>query len=83
MSASLSQTLPAPTTPDHAETSRLAALRCLGRLGLESLRRRCSPLEALNRLVPADTHRHLEGFAYGDHTRQALDLYLPLGEAPA
>jgi len=92
LSANLFQTLPTPanpaatptaaTAPEHAETSRLVALRCLGRLGLESLRQRCSPLEALNRLVPANTHRHLDGLAYGDHRRQVLDLYLPLGEAP-
>jgi len=49
---------------------------------VESLRRRCSPLDALNQLVPDDTHRHLEALAYGDHSRHALDLYLPLSEPP-
>lgn len=62
--------------------SRLAALRCLAHLGLEALRRGCSPLGALNALVPAHTHRRIDGLAYGEHARQAVDLYLPLGEAP-
>ena len=61
---------------------RLVALRCLGRLGLQALRQRCSPLEALNRLVPDHTHRYIGALAYGDHARQALDLYLPLGDPP-
>lgn len=65
-----------------SDISRFAALRCLGRLGLESVRRRCSPLAALNQLVPTDSHRHVEGQAYGAHPRQTLDLYLPLGQAP-
>ncbi len=65
-----------------SDISRLAALRCLGRLGLESVRRRCSPLAALNQIPSADSHRYVEGQSYGAHSRQALDLYLPLGEAP-
>ena len=64
------------------DISRLAALRCLARLGLEALRCRCSPLDALNALVPADSHRRIEGLAYGDHPRHSLDLYLPLSAAP-
>lgn len=71
-----------PEISFDAEPSRFAALRCLGHLGLESLRHGCSPIQALNRLVPGDTHRQLKGLAYGDHPRQALDLYLPLGEPP-
>jgi acetyl esterase/lipase len=64
------------------EISRLAVVRCVVRLGLEALRRRCSPLDALNAMVPTDTHRLLGGLAYGDHPRHRLDLYLPLGDAP-
>jgi len=58
-------------------------LRALARLGLEALRRRCTLLEALNALTPTDTHRRLDHLAYGEHPRQVMDLYLPLGTAPA
>jgi len=65
------------------DISPFATLHCFARLGLEALRRRCSLIEALNAMVPADTHHRLEGLAYGDHPRHRLDLYLPLGDAPA
>jgi acetyl esterase/lipase len=71
-----------PERPHADATPPLVALRCLSRLGLQALRQRCSPLQALNRLVPDHTHRHIDAIAYGDHARQTLDLYLPLGDAP-
>jgi acetyl esterase/lipase len=85
LSASLSPDLSTPlcTAPGGAEASRLDALRCLCRLGLESLRRRCAPLDALNRLAPDHTHRLVADQAYGSHVRHGIDLYLPLGATPA
>lgn len=64
------------------DISRFIVLRCLARLGLEALRRRCTLLDALNALVPDDTHRRLEGLSYGSHPRHRLDVYLPVDEAP-
>jgi acetyl esterase/lipase len=37
----------------------------------------CSPLPALNALVPEDAFRRVEGVAYGSHPRQRLDVYIP------
>ncbi|MBU3693227.1 MAG: alpha/beta hydrolase [Rhodocyclaceae bacterium] len=34
-------------------------------------------------MTPQDTHQRVDGLAYGDHPRQCLDLYRPLGSAPA
>ncbi len=38
----------------------------------------CSPVAALNALVPSGTHRLQPGLAYGDDPRHRLDLYRPL-----
>ena len=43
----------------------------------------CSPLPALNVLVPEDGYERHAGLAYGDKTRQKLDVYVPRGAAPA
>lgn len=44
----------------------------------------CSPLKALNGLVPSSTYRLEEGVAYGSAPRQQLDVYRPLASrAPA
>jgi len=34
-------------------------------------------------MTPQHTHQRVDGLAYGNHTRQRLDLYLPMGDAPA
>lgn len=49
---------------------------------MASLRHRCAPLDALNRLVAEDTHRRVVDMAYGTHPRHSIDLYLPLGDPP-
>ena len=38
----------------------------------------CSPLQALDTLVPETTYREVRNLTYGDGERQKLDLYLPL-----
>ena len=43
----------------------------------------CSPLGAINALVPADTYRLDSGVAYGPLPRQKLDIYTPVTAAPA
>ncbi len=42
----------------------------------------CSPMEALNRLVPDHSYRLNEGVAYGPHPRQKLDVYRPAEATP-
>ncbi|RYY68392.1 MAG: alpha/beta hydrolase [Comamonadaceae bacterium] len=39
----------------------------------------CSPVRALDALVPRDSYRGDEGLAYGPDERHRLDTYLPLG----
>lgn len=45
----------------------------------------CSPVKVLNALTPDDTFHSTTGIAYGDDTRQKLDVYVPrrpLKDAP-
>ncbi|HEU4458165.1 MAG TPA: alpha/beta hydrolase [Methylibium sp.] len=53
-----------------------------GLLGLGTIAG-CSPLGTINALVPGDTHERIADRRYGDDERQRLDLYRPLGRAPA
>lgn len=46
-------------------------------LGLAFVLAGCSPLRAVNALVPDDTFRLVADQAYGEHPRQRLDVYLP------
>jgi len=41
----------------------------------------CSPIGALNALVPGDTHDLVRDVAYGPDTRDKLDIYRPRGAA--
>lgn len=43
----------------------------------------CSPLRALDKLVPADTYRFKGGVAYGSDPRHQLDVYQPFHRGPA
>lgn len=43
----------------------------------------CSPVAALNALVPSGTHTLTAGVAYGPGPRQQLDVYRPTQPAPA
>ena len=43
----------------------------------------CSPLAAVNVLVPERGFERIEGIAYGDHPRQRLDVYVPRVEGVA
>jgi len=54
--------------------------RWLAAIGLLPLLQACSPLALINAAVPSRTHRVVAGQAYGSHTRQQLDVYLPLGD---
>lgn len=85
-----------PDTCDHAAVGRLSPGRppandtpkridawgSLLRLGFACLRHRRSPLATLNLLTPIDSHRRVVDVPYGDHPRQNLDLYVPLGTPP-
>ena len=42
----------------------------------------CSPVTALNLLAPASTHTKQAGVAYGQGSRQLLDVYRPTSTAP-
>lgn len=59
----------------------------LGRLGIAAmglLLAGCSPLDALNAVVPASGYDRTAGITYGDHPRQRLDVYRPKrADAPA
>lgn len=58
----------------------LIKLLALGALSLAA----CSPLKALDPLVPSGTYRSQQGIAYGSEARQQLDVYQPLeGASPA
>lgn len=54
--------------------------RWLAAIGLLPLLQACSPLALINAAVPSRTHRVMAGQAYGPHTRQQLDVYLPVGD---
>jgi len=43
----------------------------------------CAPLATLNALAAADTHTRVNDVAYGALPRQRLDIYRPVGAAPA
>ena len=43
----------------------------------------CSPIGVLNALAPGDTYRGTPNVAYGALPRQQLDIYAPVGAAPA
>jgi acetyl esterase/lipase len=43
----------------------------------------CAPLATLNALAAADSHTRVNDVAYGALARQRLDIYRPLGAAPA
>lgn len=47
-------------------------------LALASLLHACSPIRVLNAMAPDDTHRRVDGLAYGEHPRQRLDVYTPV-----
>src|ERR1700677_1799131 len=52
--------------------------------GVVGLMAACSPVGALNLLVPKHGYRVTRGIAYGADPRQRLDIYVPLGlKAPA
>ena len=55
----------------------LAAVALLLALGA------CAPLTALNALAAADSHTRVADIAYGILPRQQLDIYRPVGIAPA
>ena len=40
----------------------------------------CSPLDALDSLVPDDTYKRTTGIAYGEAARHKLDVYRPLSD---
>jgi acetyl esterase/lipase len=42
----------------------------------------CSGADLVNALAPDTGFRHIEDIAYGDETRQRLDLYIPASAAP-
>ena len=61
--------------------------RLLAAAGLSAAAGACSPLTALNAVMPADagSHRVAQGVAYGDGERRRLDVYAPAqraGRAP-
>ena len=63
-------------------SSRLA--RTLGSAGAAAVAlAACSPLGAINAFVRTDTYRATEGVAYGPLPRQKLDVFTPIGAAPA
>jgi acetyl esterase/lipase len=49
----------------------------LAAIGLLPLLQACSPLRLINAVVPDATYTLVEGLAYGDATRQRMDVYLP------
>jgi acetyl esterase/lipase len=52
-------------------------MRLLAPLLLALLLAACSPLSAVNVLVPERTFERVEGIAYGEHPRHRLDVYVP------
>jgi acetyl esterase/lipase len=52
-------------------------MRSLVALALALLLAACSPLAAVNLLVPERGFDRIEGAAYGEHPRQRLDVYVP------
>lgn len=59
----------------------LACAACL--VGATGLLAACSPLTAINALVPGSTYTAVDGIAYGPLPRQKLDVYTPTSAAPA
>ena len=70
----------APRLPPLRRTLLLISAALLGALAVAA----CSPVKVLNGIVPKNTYEFEGGLAYGDQSRQKLDVYRPLaGALPA
>ncbi len=70
------------TTP-HRISWRRAALSIAGAAALAAWLSGCSAVGTLNALTPRSSHTLQADVAYGSLPRQQLDVYRPLGAAPA
>jgi acetyl esterase/lipase len=63
--------------PNSHPSRSVYLCRCLLLLGLVLPLSGCSGFDMLNAVVPSGEYGQPRSFAYGDHPRQKLDLYLP------